>query len=79
MQEESRGVDYIVVNNFKVFLGLPVICKSTMSLKRIFDKTEKVIELKGNEEFKVIDVTIEVLQLKWTDISHNHFNQSGLA
>jgi hypothetical protein len=34
MQEESRGFGYIIVNNFKVFIGLPVICnKSTMSSK----------------------------------------------
>ncbi len=33
MQEESRGVDYVIVNHFKVFVGLPVICKSTMTLK----------------------------------------------
>ncbi len=30
MQEESWGVDYVIVNNFKVFVGLP---KTTMSLK----------------------------------------------
>ncbi len=45
------GVDYIIVHNFKVFVGLPVICKSTV------DKTENVIELKNNEEFEVINVT----------------------
>ncbi len=34
MQEESRGVDYVAVNNFKVLLvGLTIICKSTMILK----------------------------------------------
>ncbi len=33
-KEESRGFDYIIVNNFKLFVGLPVICnKSAMSLK----------------------------------------------
>ncbi len=31
MQEESRDNNYIIINNFKVFVGLPVICKSTMS------------------------------------------------
>ncbi len=60
MQEESRGNNYIVINNFKVFVGLPVICKSTMSLKRTTDKTENTIELKNNEEF-------EVIELKMTD------------
>jgi hypothetical protein len=57
MQEESRGVDFIILNNFKVFVGLPVICKSTMSFKRMVDKSENVIEFKNNEEFEVINVT----------------------
>ena len=34
MQEESRGTKYIIINNFKVFVGLPIICKKTMTLKR---------------------------------------------
>ncbi len=55
MQEESRGNTYIGINNFKVFVGLPVICKSTMSLKQTADKTENAIELKNNEEFEVIE------------------------
>ena len=66
MQEESRGNNYIVINNFKVFVGLPVICKTTMSLKRTTDKTEKVMDLKNNEEFEVIDLIIKILQLKMT-------------
>jgi hypothetical protein len=49
MQEESRGVPYIVVNNFKIFVGLPIICKKTMT-------AEKIHELKNNEEFEVIFV-----------------------
>ena len=49
MQEESRGVDYVIVNNFKVFVGLPIICKKTMT-------KNKTDELKNNEEFEVIDI-----------------------
>ncbi len=64
MQEESRGVDYIIVNNSKVFARLPVICKSTMSLKGTVDKTENVIELKHNEEFEVINVTNKSITIK---------------
>jgi hypothetical protein len=60
MQEESRGVEYIIVNNFKVFVVLPIICKQAMTLKR----TNKVqdlsvdwsVELKNNKEFEVIDI-----------------------
>ncbi len=37
-----KGVDYVIVNNFKIFVGLPVICKSTMSLKQ----NVEVIDLK---------------------------------
>jgi hypothetical protein len=78
MQEESRGVDYIIVDKFKVFVGLPVICKSTMSFKRTVDKTENVIELKNNEEFEVINVTNKRITIKndrlEVDISHTHFN-----
>ncbi len=66
MQEESRGVDYVIVNNFKVFVGLPVICKTTMSFKRTVDKTENVIELKNNEEFEVINVTNKSITIKMT-------------
>jgi hypothetical protein len=32
MQEEARGVKYIIINNFKVFVGLPIIWKKTMTL-----------------------------------------------
>ncbi len=38
MLKESDESDYIIINNFKVFVGLPVVCKSTMSLKRTVDK-----------------------------------------
>ena len=43
MQEESRGTKYIIINNFKVFVGLPIICKKTMTIN-------KTVELKNNEE-----------------------------
>ena len=60
MQGESRGVEYIVVNDIKVFVVLPVICKSPMSLKRSNKVQELSVdwnqELKSNEEFEVIDI-----------------------
>jgi hypothetical protein len=67
MQKESDESDYIIINNFKVFVGLPVIWKSTMSLKRTVDKTENVIELKHNEKFEVIEFNNKILQIKITD------------
>jgi hypothetical protein len=68
MQEESRGVDYVIVNNFKVFVGLPVICKTTMSLKRTNKVDELSVdwnqELKNNEEFEVIDIKNKKILIK---------------
>jgi hypothetical protein len=60
MQEESRDNDHIIVNNFKVFVGLTVICKTTMPLKRTNKVDESSVdwnqELKNNEEFEVTDI-----------------------
>jgi hypothetical protein len=71
MQEESRGVNYIIVNNIKVFVGLPIICKKTMNLRR----TNKIqefsvdwdVELKNNEEFEVISIKDKKILIKMTD------------
>ena len=56
MLKESEECDYVIVNNFKVFVGLPVICKSTMTLKRTNKIKELSVEwtqeLKNNEEFE---------------------------
>jgi hypothetical protein len=51
MLKESEECDYVIVNNFKVFVGLPVICKSTMTLKR----TNKIKELsvEWTQELKI--------------------------
>ena len=46
MQEESRGNNYIIINNFKVFIGLPIICKKTTTIKKTIDKTEDSKEKK---------------------------------
>jgi hypothetical protein len=32
MQTEAKESEYIIINNFKVFTGLPVICKKTMEI-----------------------------------------------
>ena len=34
MVEESKNKKYIVVNNIKVFVGLPVISKKTMNIDK---------------------------------------------
>jgi len=76
MQEESRGVDYIIVNNFKVFVGLPIICKKTMTI----NKTD---ELKNNEEFEVIDIKNKKISIKndrlQIELSYQNFIHFDLA
>jgi hypothetical protein len=87
MHEESRGVKYIVVNYFKVFVGLPIICKKTMTLKRT-NKVEDLsvdwsVELKNNEEFEVIDMNDKNILIKndrlQIELSHQNFKQFDLA
>ena len=43
MQEEAKDKKYIIINNFKVFIGLPIICKKTMTIN-------KTNELKNNDD-----------------------------
>ena len=57
MQKEAKDKKYIINNKFKVFVGLPVICKKTMTIV-------KTIDLKSNEEFEVIFVDDKILRLK---------------
>jgi hypothetical protein len=45
--KKNQGVNYIIVNNFKIFVGLPIISKKTMTV-------EKIHELKNNEKIEVI-------------------------
>ena len=87
MQEESRGVEYIIVNNIKVFVGLPVICKTTMSLKRSNKVDELNVdwnqELKNNEEFEVIDIKNKKILIKndrlQIELSYQNFKHFDLA
>ena len=59
MFEESKNKKIIVVNNIKVFVGLPIICKKTMTI----DKQE----LKNNEEFEVIKRVAKTIKSKIID------------
>ena len=76
MQEESRGVPYTIVNNFKVFVGLPIICKKTMT-------AEKIHELKNNEEFEVIFVDDKCITIQndrlQVKLNHKQFTNLDLA
>ncbi len=56
MIQEAKNKKYIVVNNIKVFVGLPVISKKTTTI----DKQE----LKNNEEFEVINVDSKTIEIK---------------
>ncbi len=75
MVDESKNKKYIVVNNIKVFIGLPVICKKTMTI----DKTE----LKNNEEFEVINVDSKTIEIKndrlTCIIKHTDFKHFDMA
>ncbi len=53
---KNKQKKYIVVNNIKVFVGLPVISKKTTTI----DKQE----LKNNEEFEVINVDSKIIEIK---------------
>ena len=57
MQKEATDKKYIIINNFKVFVGLPIICKKTMTI----NKTD---ELKNNEEFEVINLDNKNVTIK---------------
>ena len=73
--KNPRIKKYIVVNNIKVFVGLPVICKKTMNI----DKQE----LKNNEEFEVINVNSKTIEIKndrlTCIIKHTDFKHFDMA
>jgi hypothetical protein len=75
MMKESSDKKHIIVNNFKVFKSLPVICKKTSNIKEI--------ELKNNEEFEVIDFDDKTITIKNSrleaSITHKDFKHFDLA
>ena len=75
MLEESKNKKYIVVNNIKVFVGLPVISKKTMTIENK--------ELKNNEEFEVINVDSKTIEIKndrlTCIIKHTDFKHFDMA
>ena len=75
MVKESKDKKYIVVNNIKVFVGLPIICKKTMTI----DKHD----LKNNEEFEVINVDSKTIEIKNDRLSctikHDQFKHFDLT
>ena len=87
MQEEARGVEYIIINNFKVFVGLPIICKKTMTIKRTNKaqelKVEWDVELKNNEEFEVISIKDKKILIKndrlQVELNYQNFSHFDLA
>jgi hypothetical protein len=76
MQKEATGKSYFIINNFKVFVGLPIICKKTMTI----NKTD---ELKNNEEFEVINIDNKTITIKndrlQVVITHQQFNHFDLS
>ncbi len=57
MMKESNDQIYMIVNNFQVFVGLPVICNKTMIIN-------KTIDLKIIEEYEVINVDDKMITIK---------------
>jgi hypothetical protein len=76
MQEEAKDKKYIIINNFKVFVGLPIICKKTMTVN-------KTNELKNNEEFEVINLDDKTITIKndrlQVVITHKDFTHFDLS
>ena len=76
MQEEAKDKKYIIINNFKVFVGLPIICKKTMTIN-------KTNELKNNEEFEVINLDDKTITIKndrlQVVITHKDFTHFDLS
>ncbi len=35
MQKEATDKTFIIINNFKIFVGLPIICKKTMTIDKL--------------------------------------------
>ncbi len=60
MQEESRGNKYI--NNFKVFVSLPIICKKNYDITK---RIKEIIEFKKiMKNLRLLKLIIKLLQLK---------------
>ncbi len=53
MIKEAEDQKHIIINNFKVFVGLPVISKKTMTINKTDD-------IKNNEEFEVTYLIIKL-------------------
>ena len=56
MQKEARDKKYIITNEIKVFVGLPIICKKTMTVNNS--------HLKNNEEFEVTNFNDKNITIK---------------
>jgi ATP-dependent exoDNAse (exonuclease V) alpha subunit len=76
MQKEATDKSYVFISNFKIFVGLPIIYKKTMTI----NKTD---ELKNNEELEVINVDNKTITIKNDRlnvvITHQQFNHFDLS
>jgi hypothetical protein len=76
MIKEADDKKYIIINNFKVFVGLPIICKKTMTINKTDD-------IKNNEEFEVTYIDDKNLTIKNdrldTIITHQQFKYFDLS
>jgi hypothetical protein len=53
MNQEAINKKYIIMNEIKFFVGLPIISNKTFSIKDI--------EIKNNEEFEVVDISPNIV------------------
>lgn len=86
MQKEAKDNKYIIINNFKVFIGLPVICKKTMGIVAKLNDMQKYYggaNLMNNEEFEVVtadDKTITIVNDRLEVVMpHEQFKYFDLA
>ena len=76
MIKEAEDQKYIIINNFKVFLGLPIISKKTMTINKTDD-------IKNNEEFEVSCFDSKTLTIKndrlEAIVTHQQFKHFDLS
>ena len=65
MIKEAENQKYIIINNFKVFVGLPIICKKTMTINKTDD-------IKNNEEFEVTYILINHYYIQVCQEAHKN-------
>ena len=76
MLKESKGKTFYVINNCKVFSGMPIIANETRTYNKLFD-------VANNEEFTVKSINKDIITITneriTMSITHNEFKYFDLA